>query len=262
MDVSAMGVTGGAPVFIAVIVLAFLAGGLVKGVVGMGLPTVSLAVLGTALGLHEALPLMVVPSFVTNVWQAAMGGRLIGLARRFWLLLALSAAGAWAGVGILVSSDARLMNAALGVTLCIYSVIGLTSVRIMVPARWGAGRGGSWLDAPVGAATGLISGMTGTIVMPVVLYLEALDLDKETLVQAMGLSFSVSTLALGLALASHQAYDAQQFIASALALAPSAIGMAIGQILRQRISAAAFRRWLFGALLLLGLNLASRIAIW
>lgn len=48
---------------------AFLLGGAVKGIVGLGLPTVVLAVLGTALGLREALLLLVAPAFLTNIWQ-------------------------------------------------------------------------------------------------------------------------------------------------------------------------------------------------
>ncbi|MBM3597006.1 MAG: sulfite exporter TauE/SafE family protein [Alphaproteobacteria bacterium] len=234
--------------------IAFLAGGLVKGVVGMGLPTVSIAVMGTVLGLHEALPLMIVPSLVTNIWQALIGGRFVALLRRFWLLLALSAAGAWLGVGILVGADARIMNACLGAALCLYALLGLSTIRMSVPVGWEG-----WLKAPVGFATGVVSGTTGTIVMPVVLYLEALGLEKDTIVQAMGLSFSVSSLALGLALAGHQAYDGHQLVMSSLALAPATLGMVAGQVLRQRISPTAFRRWLFLALLILGLHLLTKL---
>lgn len=239
---------------IAIVGLAFLLGGLAKGVVGMGLPTVSIAILGTALGPHEALPLMVVPALLTNMWQAAIGGHFRALFRRFWPLLLAGVPGIWLGVWVLVASDPRLMNAALGVALCLYGVSGLAAFRLSVPAAWE-----SRLGPIIGAATGIVTGMTGTIVMPVVLYFEALGLEKNALVQAMGLSFAVSTLALGLILASNRAYDLDQLAISTLALIPAIAGMIAGQWLRQRISPPAFRRWIFVTLIVLGANLMAQL---
>ena len=62
-----------APIILA-IVGTFLIAGTVKGVIGLGLPTVSLALLTVALGLPEAMNLLLVPSFVTNLCQAMVGG--------------------------------------------------------------------------------------------------------------------------------------------------------------------------------------------
>lgn len=239
----------------AIVALAFLLGGFAKGVVGMGLPTVSIAILGTALGPHEALPLMVVPSLLTNIWQAAIGGHFRALLRRFWPLLLAGIPGIWLGVAILVATDARLMGAALGAALCLYGISGLAAFRLPVPVSWE-----SWLGPIIGAATGAVTGMTGTIVMPVVLYFEALGLEKDALIQAMGLSFSVSTLALGLILAGNRAYDLDQFAISTLALIPAIAGMIAGQWLRQRISPPAFRRWIFISLIALGANLLAKLA--
>ena len=62
------------PLLLALVAATFLLAGAVKGVIGMGLPTVSLAILTATVGLHAAMALMVVPSFVTNLWQAMVGG--------------------------------------------------------------------------------------------------------------------------------------------------------------------------------------------
>ncbi|MBM3572929.1 MAG: sulfite exporter TauE/SafE family protein, partial [Alphaproteobacteria bacterium] len=146
---------------IAVVTTAFLLGGLSKGIAGMGLPTVALAVLGSALGVQGAIALMVVPAFVTNIWQALVGGPVMTLVRRFWLLLLTSVVGAWLGVAILLAADARTMRMALGVALCAYGAVSLAARPITIPPRLDRG-----VQPLVGAATGLISGMTGTIVMP------------------------------------------------------------------------------------------------
>ncbi|HEX5866243.1 MAG TPA: sulfite exporter TauE/SafE family protein, partial [Beijerinckiaceae bacterium] len=58
---------------------AFLLAGFVKGVVGLGLPTVAIALLGLVMTPAEAAALLVLPTFVTNVWQLAAGPRLHAL---------------------------------------------------------------------------------------------------------------------------------------------------------------------------------------
>ena len=62
------------PDLLILVTLTFLLAGTVKGVIGMALPTVSLGILAATLGLKEAIVLMLVPSFVTNVWQGVIGG--------------------------------------------------------------------------------------------------------------------------------------------------------------------------------------------
>lgn len=230
--------------------VAFLAGGAAKGIVGMGLPTVALAILGTVLGLHEALPLLVVPAFLTNAWQAAYGGRFRLLIKRFWSMIAASCFGVWAGSVILFRVDPGIMNATLGAVLALYALLGLTAVRFHVPPAQEP-----YLTPLAGAATGVVVGTTGSLVMPVVPYFQALGLDKDTLVQAMGLSFATSSLALGIALAGHRSLEIEGLVVSTLALVPAMIGMHLGQWVRARISPETFRRWLFISLLILGANL-------
>ncbi len=46
-----------------------------------------------------------------------------------------------------------------------------------------------------GTVTGLIASVTGVFVIPSVPYLQAIGLEKEELLQALGLSFTISTLA-------------------------------------------------------------------
>jgi uncharacterized membrane protein YfcA len=72
---------------LAAIAGAFLLAGFVKGVIGLGLPTVSIGLLGLLMTPAQAAAILVVPSLVTNVWQAAVGGGLGALVRRLWPLL-------------------------------------------------------------------------------------------------------------------------------------------------------------------------------
>ena len=52
----------------------FLLAGTVKGLVGLGLPTITIALTSLVLPLPEAIALIALPTIFTNVWQAAVGG--------------------------------------------------------------------------------------------------------------------------------------------------------------------------------------------
>jgi uncharacterized membrane protein YfcA len=239
--------------FLAGLTLVFLFAGFIKGVIGMGLPTVAMGFLTLLMPPAEAATILVLPSFVTNVWQLAAGPRLASLARRLWpMLLCVTvgtvAAARWLGA---VSSAGTL--AALGAALALYAVTNLAPLRLEVPARteW-------WLGPLIGGATGIVTATTGVFVIPAVPYLQALRLAPEDLVQALGLSFTVSTIALAAALAGDGQFAWPHAGASGLALAAAIAGMLLGQAVRTRMQPKTFRLWFLGGLLLLGLHLMLR----
>ena len=241
---------------IVVATLAFLLAGFVKGVIGLGLPTVSMGLLTLVMAPAKAASLLIVPSFVTNVWQLAAGPSFWRLARRLWPMLAGIILGTLAGTGLLTGSHAGQAAVALGLMLLLYAGLGLTSMRFSVApaAEW-------WLGPLIGALTGLATAATGVFAIPAVPYLGALDLDKEDMIQALGLSFTASTLALAAALAAGGAFAPGDVGVSTAALAPALIGMAAGGAMRSRFSERTFRRIFFGGLLVLGAHLASRAVI-
>jgi len=229
----------------------FLLAGLVKGVIGMGLPTVAVGLLAIVLAPVEAAAILVVPSLVTNVWQLLAGPRFGALARRLWPMMAGVVLGTVAGAGVLTGNIAGLAKIGLGIVLVVYALVGLAGLRLSV-----ASRHEGWLGPLTGAVTGLITGATGVFVIPAVPYLQAIGLEKDDLIQALGLSFTVSTVALALGLLRLDAYAAHSLWASLLALVPAVIGMQAGQWLRGRIAGETFRKVFFAGLLLLGVTLA------
>jgi uncharacterized protein len=244
------------PLPVIVATLTFLIAGFVKGVIGLGLPTVSMGLLSLVMPPAKAASLLIAPSFVTNVWQLAAGPNFARLAYRLWPMLAGVFIGTLAGTGLLTGSHAGQASVALGLLLMLYAGLGLTSVRFSAPpaAEW-------WLGPLIGVMTGLITAATGVFVIPAVPYLGALGLDKDDLIQALGLSFTVSTIALAAALAAGGAFELGDAGASTAALAPALFGMAAGGAVRGRFSELTFRRVFFGGLLVLGAHLASRALI-
>ncbi|MFZ1210521.1 MAG: sulfite exporter TauE/SafE family protein [Pseudolabrys sp.] len=171
-----------APVF-AAIAGAFLLAGFVKGVIGLGLPTVSIGLLGLLMTPAQAAAILVVPSLVTNVWQAAVGGSLLALARRLWPLLTGTCIGTVIGVALLPRDGNGRATMWLGLALVVYAALGLVKVQFAVPRH-----AETWLGLLMGVATGAITVATGIFVMPGTPYIQSLEFDRDRLVQALGLS--------------------------------------------------------------------------
>jgi len=231
----------------------FLVAGLVKGVIGMGLPTIAMGLLSLAVPPAQAAALLVIPSLVTNVWQLLAGPNFGALIVRLWSMMAGVVAGTLASSGILVSGTTGMVTVALGVALVAYAVLGLAGAKVTIRRRHEA-----WLSPLVGAATGLVTGATGVFVLPAVPYLQAIGLEKDELVQALGLSFTVSTLALAAGLLRGDMLHAASVWMSLLSLVPALGGMLVGQVVRRRIAPPTFRSVFFAGLLLLGTYLALR----
>lgn len=241
------------PWFLLAIASTFLLAGIVKGVTGMGLPTVAMGALGAIMPPVAAAALLIVPSFVTNVWQLFSGPSFAALIRRFWTMMAGIVLGTVAGSSILASGSTRWTTLALGSALVVYAAFTLLARQLSVPARLE-----SWLSPLVGLTTGVVTGGTGVFVIPAVPYLQALGLHKDDLIQGLGLSFTVSTIALAAGLAWRGAFQLDGLALSSLAIAPALLGMWLGQAIRKRVSPQTFRRWFLICLLLLGTELVLR----
>lgn len=240
------------PGTLALIFLTFVLAGVVKGVAGMGLPTVSMGVLGAFMPPVSATSLLLIPSFVTNVWQLVTGSDFRALIARLWAMMAGIFIGTIVGVRLLTGANTRWTTIGLGVALALYALYGLFGRTLSVPKR-----GETWLSPMIGLLTGLISGATGVFTIPAVPYLQGLDLEKDDLIQALGLSFTVSTIALAIGLVSNGAFHLGNLALSALAIVPALIGMWLGTIIRGKISAKTFRIGFLCCLGVLGVELAA-----
>jgi uncharacterized membrane protein YfcA len=238
--------------FLAATAGAYLLAGFVKGVIGLGLPTVAIGLLGLLMTPAQAAAILVVPSLVTNVWQGVTGGALLALARRLWPMLVGICLGTWLGAWLLPGGGTAEATVWLGVALAIYAALGLLNVHFSVPPRAEV-----WAGLLIGVANGAISVATGIFALGAP-YIQALTMERDRMVQALGLSFSVSTVALAVALAHGGEMQTSLIWPSLIALGAALLGMVLGQLVRGMIRAQTFRLCFFAGLLLLGAHLALR----
>jgi len=234
------------------IAAALLLAGFVKGVVGLGLPTVSIGLLAVTMQPSRAIAIVIVPAIVTNIWQTFAGPHLRDIIRRLWPLMAGTVIGIWLNGGMLSGPYARYGGVVLGVLLVIYAIVGLSKFNFSV-----ARSNEKWIGGIVGLVTGMVSAATGVQVVPSMPFMQAIGMEKDELVQALGVFFTVATLALAFNLTSAGLLGASTALPGAVAMASAFAGMFIGQVVRSRMQPEAFRRWFLIAMILLGLYLAG-----
>lgn len=236
-----------------VVVVFVLAGG-VKGVTGMGLPTVAMSLLGLWMPPVQAAALLVIPSLATNIAQCR-GPYLRALAKRLWpgwLAIAIVTISA-PGLGGAVSAQSA--KGWLGGILVAYGIWG-----VWRPHLPDLSLSSKWLSLVAGVVTGLVTALTAVFVLPWVPYLQTLRLDKDEMVQALGLSFTVATLALAVRVqmsAPFESVSAAVAVAVAGALIGAFGGLKLGEVLRGRLAGPTFQKALF--MVFLGLGAANLI---
>ena len=232
---------------------AFLFAGLVKGTTGLGFATTALSFLVYAIGLKEALPLLIVPSVVSNLIVMRDAGHFRATLIQFRLMYAAAPVGIFIGLALLMWLDPTISSAILGLVLIIYGVITITQPAFKLPTAL-ARR----LEIPVGFTTGLVNGVTGSQVMPVLPYLLSLPLERNVFIQAINISFTISSVvfAIGLAWLGLFTVDTSQI--SFVGLVAMLVGLKLGIPIRRRLPQSSFRRAVLGLLVLLGAGLVLR----
>jgi len=232
------------------IAAAYLIAALVKGVTGLGFSSTCLPILVFAVGLKTALPLVIIPSIASNLVVMRQAGDIVGAVRQFWPMLIATVPGLLIGLYFLSAVNGGRLAAALGLVLILYALF--TLARPHVALSGGVGR---LLAMPVGFTTGLVNGLTGSQVMPVLPYLMALNLPPQRFVQSINCMFTLSSLVMVSGLATLGLATLETTVISIAGLVCVAIGVGLGAQIRERLNAQTFRRVVLWVLMALGASL-------
>ena len=230
------------------VITVFALAGMIKGTIGLGLPAVSMGLLTMVISPFQAATLLIIPSMVTNIWQIFAECRVLQLIRRFWLLLIGIIVGSiWSVFPTLGHSDFN-SEALLGGMLALYGMYGLFAKSMPNLSKYE-----NWLSPIMGYLGGALTVATGVVVIPVVPYLQTLNLQRDDLVQSLGLAFTTSTICLAVFLHQNPVENMPiDYVMSMIALIPALIGMWLGTKIRYRISEQKFRKVFFFGLIALG----------
>jgi len=229
----------------------FAIAGFVKGVIGLGLPTVAMGLLATTMTPVQALTIVIVPAIATNIWQTFVGPYLLDSIRRLWPLLLGTAGAIWCCGSLMTGPYAKYGAIVLGILLVIYAVVTLRKVQFRT-----APKDEKWIGGIVGVLTGIVSAATGVQVIPSMPFMQSIGMEKNELVQALGVFFTAATLAQAFNLTSAGMLTAATAVPGIVAMITAFAGMFTGQAVRNRMAPEHFRRWFLIAMLLLGIYLA------
>ncbi|MGA9268392.1 MAG: sulfite exporter TauE/SafE family protein [Rhodomicrobium sp.] len=227
--------------------------GIIKGATGIGYSSCALPFLVASLGLKEAIVLVVAPAMASNVAVLFTTGSLKHSLRKFWPLYVATLPGILFGVFLLTWVDKRIPTQVLGVIICAYAILALLRPALTISPRIAR-----TAQVPVGLLNGVLTGFTGSQVMPLMPYMLALNLEPALFVQAVNIAVVVASAFLGIGLWIAGLMSAPDFSLSVLAIAPALLGVQLGSWARRHIPASQFKSIVLGVLLLIGFTLALR----
>ena len=232
--------------------LALFAGGAVKGLVGIGIPLVSISLLSLFLPLTDAVALLPVPMIVANVWMSFAGNHFLPALRRFWPLVLAMFAGTVVGAHVLAALDLAALNLLVGIFVVVFCLSSHVNPALRLPDRYEAGAG-----VVAGAVGGFMGGLSALFGPPLIMYFASLRLDRDTFVGVISSIYLCCSVTLVVVFGSVGVMSRAQFAESVIACVPLLIGVWVGRRFRGRIDETVFRKLLLVALLGVGVRLIA-----
>lgn len=234
--------------------LAMLCGGLIKGVLGIGTPLLTVPMLTMVLPPQHAIAIMAVPVVVANVWQFREAEKPGDTLSRFWPAFLSIIAGTWVGVSILSRINEKLLLVIVGILVIGFTILQGSPRRLTIPAR---------LERIAGigfcGASGVIGGLSSMFGPMLVLYLVSLgNLGKSRFVGIISFLYIAAVVPWAIMLYAFGILDVPLLAASSLAVIPTAAGLAAGRVIRSRIHETVFYRLVLLVLLVSGTSLIWR----
>ena len=232
----------------------YLLAGVVKGVLGIGMPLITIPMLAATVGPITAMALLAVPTFAINLFQTAQSGYMLGALRRFWVAYPLLIIGVVVAVSLLLTRlDRDALMILVGAVVMLIAVSQLLPFMVTIPRQ--AER---WCTPVVGIVSGLIGGVTSFLGPLMVMYLVALRVEKDQFVGAIALFYMIAAIPFYAGLALNGYLDWPVFWASCAAALMIWFGVLIGQKLRARTSGNLFRKLVLGLLIVIGANMIRK----
>ena len=232
---------------------ALFVAGVVKGILGIGVPVVSVSLLSLVINVPTAVALLPIPILLSNLWQSLSSEQVLRTLRRFAALIVALVVGTFVGARLLVDMDQRTLLGVVGAAVLVFAISAHFPRHLRVGPRTER-----WLGMPVGFIGGLLGGMTTFFGPPLIMFLFALNLEKDEFVGTISTIYLCAAIPLAVALGMFGFMGPQEYAWSTAAAAPLFLGVLVGQWLRSRISQSAFRRGLLLMLLVVGVRLIYR----
>jgi uncharacterized membrane protein YfcA len=237
------------PLSLAIVMLAFVAGGFVKGVLGFGLPLTTLAIIPFVAPIGVGLATNAIVAFLANMSQFMEGGLGRATLRRFWPVLVALVPGVAIGAAALTAVDEDALLLTLGLTVIGFVALNASGLRLATPPH---------RETAVGATAGFVAGVIGALTTsngPIFLmFLIGLGLERTAFRSALGLLFIASGALTAIGYVAIGVIDVPRAALGVACIAPTALGVWLGRKVGDRIDQTLFRRLVLGGLITVGVS--------
>jgi len=229
------------------VMMIFFIAGSVKGVLGFGLPLITMSLLPFVIPVELAIVLSALVQPATNIGQLiSTGGAKQAFKSTWTILLALVPSVAF-GVWFLNSLEGNSHLLILGLTLIGFAVHSLSGFSFLISKE---------RQSFAGVFTGLVAGLVGVLTsingMFFIMYLVGIGTDRQAFRAAIALLFIVSGVLINSGFWFAGLLNQNNILIGLLVLIPCFLGMSFGNKIGERIPNDAFRRVILYVLLLIG----------
>lgn len=231
----------------------FLLAGLVKGVVGIGLPTAAMGLLSQVIDPRVAIALVTMPMLISNIWQVWREGGIAETVRRFAPFAAPLMLVLYITTFVTAGVSQSALLTVLGLTVVAFAVMSLAWTPPAMPPRWDT-------PAQVGAGTlaGMLGGMTGIWSPPMLVYFLSAGIERDTFVRASGVLLTLGCVPMIAGFAQSGILTSDLAAKSAVLVVPTLLGFTVGEAIRRRMDVRRFRTVVLWVFLVMGLNILRK----
>ncbi|MEH6523316.1 sulfite exporter TauE/SafE family protein [Sulfitobacter sp.] len=231
----------------------FIFAGIVKGTVGIGMPTVSVGLMSQFVPPHMAIAIVVFPLLFSNIWQIIRSKVSLKTVLDYWLLIALLVVSLWVTTFFTVQMPAEFLLGVIGTAIVIFATSSLAKSPPKLPNG-----SNPVAQAVTGISAGILGGLTSIWSPPIVTFLIAKRVENDEFVRAAGLFVFVGAIPLTIGYWQTGLLNGNTAPLSAMMILPTLIGFSLGEIIRRRLQPERFRTVLLWIFLLMGINLLRR----
>jgi uncharacterized membrane protein YfcA len=219
-----------------IVLFIFLLGGIVKGTIGVGLPTITLVLLSFLFDIKDSISFILIPIIFSNLIQLMDGKNLLSILKQTKYFLFSS---------IL---DSKIILLILAFLLISNSLLVLAN-KIITLKHYNS----FWMQSFIGSLNGLATGLSSIYTMPMIFLIQSLKFEKDKLIQFMGLTFFLYSIVQITLFTSFDMMNEKALLFSSFACVPILLGLFIGRFLRKIVSEKLFKTLFNYMLLIMGL---------
>ncbi|MGB1234315.1 MAG: sulfite exporter TauE/SafE family protein [Planktomarina sp.] len=235
-----------------IVTMGFVAG-VIKGIVGFAMPMIFITGLTVFVAPDLALAVLILPTLVTNVWQAMREGPQAA----WWslidhrLYLGIVCAAMIGVTQIVPALDVSVYFLILGVVIVIFAAILLTGWQPNA-------RQSTPLHVGLALVAGFAGGVSAILGPPTVTYLNTLNIDKRSFMRVQGVFYGLCAVVFMIGHILSGIVTRPRLELSLMVVPAALLGIWVGFMVQDRINQRAFRMATLIVLIISGLNLIRR----